>query len=213
MRTPSNRSGVPTLLVIAVPALILFLGFTLAPRAFEFRAWPEPSRPSVLDEIVARPAEPVMEVPVARVKTDGGDSLAAGGRNPRRGNSPREASLDSRGSARAGRSSRGRSRRSRDGGSSPSTPAVIIKETPAPQPAAPVTDPGQPAQLAEVPSNDQVMRPEPEELRPEQTPAPLRDHDAERDDDDWGDDDDDGRHDGRHSRGRGHGHRGFRDDD
>lgn len=210
MRTPSNRSGVATLLVIAVPALILFLGFALAPRAFEFRAWPEPSRPGAVDEIVDAPAEPAVEVPVARVKTRRGGPLSVRGESSRRSGPRAGGRLDARGSEsrRGSRRSSAREsredRNSRDGGNVVEGPVLVVEETPAPAPTAPA--PEQPAQLVEVPSTEQVARPDAAPLLPEHTPAPLEDYDGERDDDrddDRGDDHgerDDDRGDGRRGR-------------
>lgn len=199
MRTPSNRSGVPTLLVVAVPALILFLGFVLAPGAFEFRAWPEPSRPGAVDEIVEAPAERAVEVPVARVKTRRGGPLSVRGESPRRSGPRAEGRANARGSEsrRGSRRSSAREQRdggSRDGGNVVEGPVLVVEETPAPVTPAPE----QPAQLVEVPSTEQVARPDAAPLLPEHTPAPLEDYDHERDgdhgdrgdyEDDFGDDD------------------------
>jgi hypothetical protein len=208
MRAPSNRSGIPTLPIVGLLGLILFLGFALAPAAFEFRAWPEPSRPVAIEEIVARPAQPVTEVPVVvRAKSKRADSLGVRGRSPRR---PSEARLDSRGSATRGGSTRGHSRDARKGDGAPAVApddvVVVVEETPAPEPVAPVGEPEQPAQLAEVPSSDHVMRPEAEALPPAKTPEPLRSYDAQQYDREAGECDYAGEHRGRGRHGRGHGH-------
>ncbi|HEX8743061.1 MAG TPA: hypothetical protein VF712_07995 [Thermoleophilaceae bacterium] len=174
MRTPSNRTGIPALPVILLVALILFLGLALAPRAFEFRAWPEVARNEPIEELVDRPAEQAVEVPVARVDTRGrGDALAVRGRNPR-GPAParetRSGSLDAgapRGASRRGRRSRGARP------VTPSEPALVVEETPAPAPDVPLPVPEQEAQLVEVPSGEQVLRPEPEQIAPESVPEPL----------------------------------------
>ena len=174
MPTPSNSSGLPTVPIIALLALILFLGFFVAPRAFEFRAWPEPTRPAPVEEIVSRTAEPAIEVPVARVKTGGDAALAVRGRNPRRGSAA--PAREGRSAAREpGRTRGNAARRSRGPrkSPSPSAPQVVVDETPVPEPDAPVGPPEQPAQLAEVP--EQVLRPQAEQLVPEQTPEPLAD--------------------------------------
>jgi hypothetical protein len=187
MPTPSNRSGIPAVPVVALLGLILFLGFALGPAAFEFRAWPVTAGPGVVEEIVARPDERVVEsTAVARVKGARDESLDARGRNRRPGASARRSELDARGAARDSRaarrgrsggpdgSSRSQARGNRDGD------AVLVVEVPAsPEPVAPVTQPEQPAQLAEVPPADSVMRPEPEALLPEATPVPLDPYDPD----------------------------------
>jgi hypothetical protein len=222
MRTPSNRSGIPTVPVVALLGLILFLGLALAPAAFKFRTWPVPTRPDVLEEIVARPDERVVESPAAaRVKSARDESLAARGSNGRGRASGTHAELDARGAAREPRAARrGRSAgsdRSRRSRGNRADDAVLVVEVPAsPAPPAPVDDPEQPAQLVEVPPADAVMRPEPEPVVPEQTPAPLAPYDPDSvpapkgrrsdDGDDWDGyaDDSDGERKGRHGRGRGH---------
>lgn len=184
MRAPSNRSGVPATFVILLLALILFLGLALAPRAFEFRAWPEPSRHGAIQEIVERPADQVTEVPVARVKTRADkapDALAVRGRNPRKESRARHA----RGGRREGRagtgSRRGRSGRGAKGGDrGSSAPTVVVEQPAAPQPDLPEPAPEQPAQLAEVPQSEPVRRPDATEVLPEQLPTPLREYDSRR---------------------------------
>ena len=172
MPTPSNRSGIPTVPVVALLALILFLGLFVAPRAFEFRAWPEPARPGAVEEIVSRSAEPVVEVPVARVKTRRDDTLAVRGRNPRKASPSRSGRAGDREPARAGRAGR-RSRGSRSAPSAQSAPPSAVEEPPASEPVAPVNPPEQPAQLAEGPRSE-VLRLAAEVAAPRgQAPAPL----------------------------------------
>jgi hypothetical protein len=184
MAAPSNRSGIPTAPVIILVTVILFLGLSLGPRTFEFRAWPEDSRQGATEALVDRPAATAIEVPVASagVRKRKHESLDVRGRNPRKGGDARE--------ARAGREARrsaGSRRGPRRGDRTPSVPPAVVETPPAPQAEAPEPAPEQPAQLAEGPSNDQVLRPDAEELLPEQRPAPLRDLPYE-------------------ARGRGHGH-------
>jgi hypothetical protein len=169
MRAPSNRSGIPAVPVALLLGVILFVGLALAPRAFEFDAWPELSRQNAVEEIVARPAEQVIEVPVARVdarkRSRGSDALAVRGRNVRKGAPAREA-RDARGEARTPRGGRGRT--------APSVPPVVVEDPPAEAPEAAELPPEQPAQLAEGPTAG-VLRPEAEALPVEERPAPLRD--------------------------------------
>jgi hypothetical protein len=177
MRAPSNRSGIPTLPIALLLAVILFLGLALAPRAFEFRAWPEPARYGAVEEIVDRPAEGVTEVPVARVKTGARkapDALAVRGRNPRRGEPARDARArrdDGRGRSRS--RSRRSGRTGRDGRGA-DAPAVVVEQPPAQEPAPPASAPEQPAQLAEAPQGDQVRRNDVAQLAEETLPEPLR---------------------------------------
>ncbi|MDQ3935749.1 MAG: hypothetical protein M3340_14085, partial [Actinomycetota bacterium] len=69
MTTPRNRTslGLP---VIGLLAVILFLGLILAPRAFQFRAWPEPARQIATEAMVQAPAEDAAEIHVAGVSED-----------------------------------------------------------------------------------------------------------------------------------------------
>ncbi|MEA2472497.1 MAG: hypothetical protein QOE06_412, partial [Thermoleophilaceae bacterium] len=67
MATPSNRTGIATLPMVVLVVVILFLGFVVAPRAFEFRAWPQPSRHDAIEAVVERPTPEAIEVRVARV--------------------------------------------------------------------------------------------------------------------------------------------------
>lgn len=177
MPTPSNSSGLPTVPIVALLALILFLGFALAPRAFEFRAWPELSRPGAVQEIVSRPAAPAIEVPVARVKTRDDDALAVRGRNSRRGSRApaREGRAVTREPARPRAAAPRGSRGTRTTPPAPSNPVAVVEEGPVPEPIAPVNPPERPAQLAEVPVPEQVLRPAAERMAPEQTPEPLAD--------------------------------------
>ena len=162
MRTPSNAAGAHGLSVVLLLAVILFVGLALVPRAFEFRAWPQPARQDVAEEVVARSAAAATEVPVVRVRSakrpGRSDALAVRGRKSRRRGSD--------GGALAVRSDRG-SQASRveapsDGGTPGQgagvPPVVVVEETPAPQPLAPVDEPDRSAQLAEIPEPDLVLR-------------------------------------------------------
>jgi hypothetical protein len=177
MRAPSNRNGIPTIRIVLLLAVILFLGLALAPRAFEFNAWPEPARHGAVEELVDRTAEEVTEVPVARVKTGtrkAPDALAVRGRNPRKSESAREVR------ARDGRGrSRSRGRRSGRAGRGSDAPAVVVEQPSAPQPEAPAPAPAQPAQLAEAPQGEQVLRNDVAQVAEENLPEPLR-HDGSR---------------------------------
>lgn len=208
MPAPSNRSGIPTAPVIILVAVILFLGLSLGPRTFEFRAWPEASRQGAIEALVDRPAEPATEVPVATasVRKRKPESLDVRGRNPRKQGDAREARAGRREARRSAASRRGRSDRT------PTVPPVVVESPPAAPTKTPEPAPEQPAQLVEAPPTEQVLRPDADELPPEQRPASLRDlpyTSRGRGDDDRGgrgDDDRDGRgDDDRDGRGRGHG--------
>jgi hypothetical protein len=173
MTTPSNPSGIPSLPVVGLLAVILFLGLALAPRAFEFRAWPEQSRQYAAEEVVDRPRPEATPIEVAGVHaSDSRRERALDVRGERSSRAPVRADerRPSRGSRRA--ETRPRGGRSGRPAPAPAVPDVVI-ETPAPsrpEPAAPA--PEQPAQLAEAPSNDQVLRPEAPEVAPEAPAAP-----------------------------------------
>ena len=167
MTTPSNPSGIPSLPVVGLLAVILFLGLALAPRAFEFRAWPEPPRQYATEEVVDRPAQDATPIEVAGVQRSrpAPDSSAAKAERPGRKRSRAE-------DRSARRSSRGSGSARRRGGRAPDpvVPDVVIESpTPAPPIPAPAA-PEEPAQLAEVPPTEQVLRPGAPEVAPE-TPA------------------------------------------
>jgi hypothetical protein len=146
-------------------ALILFLGLALAPRAFEFRAWPEQSRQYATEQVVDRPRAEVVEVAGVRESS----------RRPERA---REATRERAGRDAVRVDERRAERRPPRGAPSrrgdrraptapaPGTPDVVI-ETPAPAPPEPApVAPEAPAQLAEVPPSDQVLRPDVPEVPP-----------------------------------------------
>ncbi len=197
MTTPSNPSGIPSLPVVGLLAVILFLGLALAPRAFEFRTWPEQSRPYAIEEVVDRPRPEATPIEVAGVHDSSARRerpLDVAGERAKPKRVRADERRTARGSRRAERGRRGRGRQA----PTPAVPDVVI-ETPAPSEPAPVpAAPEEPAQLAEAPSNDQVLRPE----APEATPQ-IPDFEVV----DRGDADErEGCHPGH--RGRGNGHRG-----
>lgn len=174
MTTPSNPSGIPSLPVVGLLAVILFLGLALAPRAFEFRAWPEQSRQYATEEVVDRPLSDAPVVEVAGVERSHSRSAHADRvKGERADHTPArvdESRVD-RGSKRAASSRRGDRRPNR--APDPVVPDVVI-ETPAPaQPDPAPVVPQEPAQLAEVPSTDQVLRPDAPEVTPEAPAAPA----------------------------------------
>jgi hypothetical protein len=177
MRAPSNRSGIPTIRIALLLAVILFLGLALAPSAFEFDAWPEPASHDAVEELVDRPAEGVTEIPVARVKTGSRkapNALAVRGRNPRKGESAREArARDGRGRTRS------RGRRSGRAGRGSDAPDAVVEQPPDPQPEPPAPAPEQSAQLAEAPVGERVLRNDVAQVAEENLPEPLR-HEGSR---------------------------------
>jgi hypothetical protein len=205
--TPSNPSVIPSLPVVGLLAVILFLGLALAPRAFQFRAWPEPPRQYASEQVVDRPVSDAPRIEVAGVE-------ARGTRAERRGVEPVAGAERAAGRGRDEHSRAGDSKRAgsgRRGGHSSApeaAPAVpdVVMEVPAPAQPVPVTPvPEEPAQLAEVPSADQVLRPD----APVVVPAvpPVRNVDLDENELDVvgvGGDDGDARN------WRRHGHRGHR---
>ena len=198
MTTPSNPSGIPSLPVVALLAVILFLGLALAPRAFEFRAWPEFVRPAAVEEVVDRPLPEVPRIEVAGVQAADTRRGARGSRHAvvdargRGGDAERAAEREGRRAERARRraSSRRGGSRGGSGQTQAQTPEFVV-EVPAPAPAAPPSAPA--AQPAEVPPQGTVLRPEAPAV-PEQAPNSF----------DLGNRDDDLDTRGR-GRGRGHG--------
>jgi hypothetical protein len=181
MTPPSNQSGIPSLPVVGLLAVILFLGLVLAPRAFEFRAWPEFARPDAVEAVVDRPLPEVPRIEVAGVRASearrgGTRNAVASGRS--RARSPERAT--ERRARRTGATRGGSSRRDgrryeprRNSGELPAedSPEVVVE---VPGPAAPSAPaPEQPAQLAEVPPADTVLRPE----APKEPQLPAREFD------------------------------------
>lgn len=170
MTPPSKRSGFPSLHFLLLLALMLFLGLALAPKTFEFRAWPEPARSVAIEEVVDRPVPAATEIEVASVrerdreKAPERDSTADRGSSERRSGETAEVRED------RARPDRGGRERKRDA-EAPGPVEVVEEEPPAPD-APPVAEPAadQPAQLAEVPSTDPFLRPEADEHVP---PAPA----------------------------------------
>jgi hypothetical protein len=163
MPTPSNPSGIPSLPVAGLLAVILFLGLALAPRAFEFRAWPEPTRHAAIEEVVDRPVAPVTEVQVAGVTAEssrrepGATERVERKRRPERRSARVSKVVPTPPQAREGSSGY----HSRPAPAAPAKPEIVV-ETPAPPKDVEEQPPAQPAQLAERPPVDQVLRPEPE---------------------------------------------------
>jgi len=167
MRTPSNRTGVPGVPVVVLLALILFLGLALSPRAFEFRGWPEPARNDAIEEVVARPVPEAPRIEVAGLRPEVGDD------DPGQPSTARRSSLDRRRTevAHTPRRSARRDRSGRRGrpDRSAAAPDAAV-DTPAAPSAQPGPDPQEPAQVAEVPATDTVLRPDPERY----VPPPVR---------------------------------------
>jgi hypothetical protein len=170
MTTPSKRTGIQGAHVVLLLALILFLGLALAPRTFEFRAWPEAARQDAIEEVVDRP---VREVEVAGVERTARE--ARQGRPPAAEGSSRGRRRAARGAAPRERARSGRSSRRRPAPEAPAAaPDAPVEEAPpAETPAPEEPAPQQPAQLAEAPSADVVLRPEVEEQVAPDDP-PLR---------------------------------------
>ncbi|HEX8051939.1 MAG TPA: hypothetical protein VF517_03040 [Thermoleophilaceae bacterium] len=184
--------------------MILFLGLALAPRAFEFRAWPEPSRHEAVEEVVDRPVAPVAEVHVAGVtarssrREPGGSVRVERRRRPERApaRTPKAAP------SRAGSRDNAAGRSGRTAPVAPQAPEIVV-ETPAP-PAEVEEPPAQPAQLADRAPVDPVLRPEPEAIVEEGSPLnTFGTRDAGR-----GAREGDRKARGRGRHGRGNGHRG-----
>jgi hypothetical protein len=165
-------------------------GFGLGPRAFEFRAWPQPTYDGTVADVVARSADEAAEVPVVAVRRperagtrDG--ALAVRGRDARRRGGPARPELSVRSESRRGES-RGRRGRGRGRGdaaeaTTPVPDVVIVPDAPTPvAPDAPPSESEEPAQLAELaePQSQPVMRPDAGDLS--DTPQHrARDHDGE----------------------------------
>jgi hypothetical protein len=172
MTTPSKRTGIPSASVVVLLAVILFLGLALAPKTFEFDAWPEPTRQEAIEEVVDRPVSLATEGEVTGLRRATGAArraraFARDGR-PRERRTPETAGPRER--ARSGGSSgRGRA----PGPAAPSArPAEVVEHVPAPDAPAPEQPaPEQNAQLAEIPPADTVLRPDVEEAAPEQPPV------------------------------------------
>ena len=222
---PSKRNAFPSLHFAALIALILFLGLALLPKAFEFRAWPVPSRHAAIEEVVDRPVPLATEVRVAGVHASsdeerGGARGAAGEPRPgarRADETERVNGRSRRGGPRGSSVREERSRRSE----SPAPGVVEVPEdAPLGDPPADEPAPEQPAKLAEVPQSDPVMRPEVGRYVP--PAAPVQAFEAgqagqagQAGDDEHGELDVRGHRGRRHRwdrpghRGRGHGHHGF----
>jgi hypothetical protein len=172
MATPSNRTGIATLPMVVLVVVILFLGFVVAPRAFEFRAWPQPSRHDAIEAVVERPAPEAIEVRVARVNPRASTHgvLAVRGTNHRAG-SASAARVDRTSAVVAGRGpSRGRPGRRAHA----AAPSLAAAPAPTAAPQAPAAAPDKPAQLAGVPSSGPpVLRPDAGSLPAADVPAPL----------------------------------------
>jgi hypothetical protein len=185
MPAPSNRTGIPATLVVLLLAAILLAGFVVGPRVFEFDAWPQPSRQDRVEEVVARSADEATEVPIVRVRRDPrsrgrDDAVSVRGRNGRRrGGSDRpELSVRSDGAREAAphRDGGRAGARGGSGGAPTETPApdvVIVEDAPPARPDAPVGEPEQPTQLAELAEPQApVLRPDAEQVPETPLPAP-----------------------------------------
>jgi hypothetical protein len=190
MPAPSNRTGIPTTLVVLLLAAMLLAGFGLGPRVFEFSAWPQPTREDRVEEVVARSAGEATEVPVVRVRDEGRarsrqDALAVRGRSSRRrgGVARPELSVRSDAGSREGSARRDRGRGGSGGGepqTPPPTDVVIVEDPPAATPdvPAPVDAPEEPTQLAEL-AEPQAPMLRPDAKAPESlAPAPASRDDA-----------------------------------
>lgn len=190
MPAPSNRTGIPAALVVALLAVVLLVGFGLGPHAFEFDAWPQPSREDKVEEVVARSAEEATEVPVVRVR-DGErrrareETLAVRGRDARRRGGPGRPELSvrsggARDEARRGQRYAGRGRGDKPAGetATPVPDVVIVPDAPAPVPDVPVVEPEEPTRLAELAEPQSVLRPDAEAEPAAPLPKP-RDGDGE----------------------------------
>ena len=185
MRAPSNRSGISGTLLGASLATILFAGFALGPKAFEFKAWPEPARNYSVEDVVARSSDEVTEVPIVRVRRSErprrGDAVGVRGRNSGGHGSPR-GDLNVRSDRPADRASRGRPADPHTPSAPEPTAPIDVVEMPAPaEPTAPVPEPDTPAQLAEVAVPAPVLRLEAEEFAMESRTEPRGEADLESD--------------------------------
>jgi hypothetical protein len=202
MSARSTRNLQLTFVFALLLAVILVVGFALAPSEFKYQAWPSPPSGSVIDPIVSRPAPESRGMPLADVSPR---HSTAGATAPRPGAPPsaRRGLLRRESSLQRGRRARPRGRGSRPARPGPAPAQPDRGPAPAPDPETPPAQPGGDVPVvAEVPAAQPTLRPTEPETPVQAPPTTIV---VGRGTDSGQDGDGNGGGDGRGHHGNGHG--------